>query len=83
MLDVPFKKEHGELCAEVPPMEEELKGLQAQVGKLSKGASLKDIQKLSDAVEKFDDKVYSDEKHTDDLIDRLKPIKEMLANKGK
>lgn len=83
MLDIPFKKEHGELTASVPDLQAECEGLQVRVSKLSKGAPLKEITKLSDDVNAFDGKVVQAENRTDDLIERLKPVKEMMAGKGK
>ena len=56
--------------------------MKVRVGKLGKGGSIKDITKLKEDVDKFEDKVNGDEKHTDDLIERLKGLKDMLKNKG-
>lgn len=82
MLDVPFKKEHGELSQGLGPLQKEFESLKVRVGKLGKGGSIKDITKLKEDVDNFENKVNGDEKHTDDLIERLKGLKDMLANKG-
>lgn len=46
-------------------------------------ASIIEIAKLNDDVDKYDDAVTADEKHVDELLERLVGVKDTLTNRDK